>query len=96
MSCGRILGYRGSPSRQCRVFGKVVGREEQSTGTAAEYGTVNMNKVECIVDDEMLDEVIAAITSRARTGAPGDGKIAIYNMEELVKIRTGVRGTHVT
>ena len=77
-------------------FGKTVGRDETPGADVVQYGTVSMVKVECVVADGMLDEIIDVIKARAHTGSPGDGKIAVYNVEELVKIRTGERGRHVT
>ncbi len=77
-------------------FGQTVGRGNQPGANNAKYGTVNMAKVECVVDDDMLDEIIEVITKAAHTGLPGDGKIVVYDVDEMVKIKTGERGEHVT
>jgi len=73
-------------------FGKTVGRDAKPREDVVQYDTVSMVKVECVVDDELLDEIVEVIKTCAHTGAPGDGKIAIYDVQELVKIRTGERG----
>jgi nitrogen regulatory protein P-II 2 len=44
------------------------------------------------VDDGLVDKVIEAITNAARTGKIGDGKIFVYNLEQVVRIRTGETG----
>jgi nitrogen regulatory protein PII len=80
-----------------RGFGRTVGRGGSQSGINNPiYGTVNMAKVECVVDDDMLGEIIEVITKAAHTGLPGDGKIVIYDVSEMVKIRTGERGKRVT
>ena len=54
-----------------------------------------MVKLVCVVQDEMVDEIVQVISSRAQTGTPGDGKILIDPVDEFVKIRTGERADHV-
>jgi len=50
-------------------------------------------KVEAAVDDAIVDRVIEAIESGARTGKIGDGKIFVYDLQQVVRIRTGETGT---
>jgi len=50
-------------------------------------------KLEVVVNDEMVDEVVNAIQKYSHTGNTGDGKIFVVNVEEVVKIRTNERGT---
>ena len=49
-------------------------------------------KIEAAVDDGLVDRVIEAIESSARTGKIGDGKIFVINLEQAVRIRTGETG----
>ena len=49
-------------------------------------------KLEIVVADELVETVVGVIQKNAHTGNPGDGKIFVYNVEEVVKIRTGERG----
>jgi nitrogen regulatory protein P-II 1 len=49
-------------------------------------------KVEVVVDDALVENVIEAITQAARTGRIGDGKIFVLPIDEAVRIRTGDRG----
>jgi len=76
-------------------FGRTVGRRGEGDDASVQFGTVQMAKVECIVNDEQLDGVLELIQKAAHTGQPGDGKIAVYDVREIVRIRTGVRGTRV-
>jgi nitrogen regulatory protein P-II 2 len=49
-------------------------------------------KIEASIDDALVDRVIEAIEGSARTGKIGDGKIFVYNLEQVVRIRTGETG----
>jgi len=73
-----------------RGFGKTVGRSDAGK-QPVQYGTVEMVKLECVVDDENVDTVIALIQQAAHTGLVGDGKIFVHALELAVKIRTGER-----
>jgi nitrogen regulatory protein P-II 2 len=49
-------------------------------------------KIEAAVDDSLVDRVIEAIESSARTGKIGDGKIFVSDLEQVIRIRTGETG----
>ena len=49
-------------------------------------------KIELVIADELVDQVVETITEAARTGHVGDGKIFVMPVEEAVRIRTGERG----
>lgn len=51
-----------------------------------------MTKIELVVHDEGLEEVLAVIARAAHTGNFGDGKIFVYEVKDVLKIRTGIRG----
>ncbi len=76
-------------------FGRTVGRPDENTNGPAQYGTVQMAKVECIINDDQCESVIDLIQQAARTGQPGDGKIAVYDVREIIQVRTGKRGDRV-
>ncbi len=76
-----------------RGFGRTVGRAGRHEGGRVRYGTTNMFKLECVVNDDLLDGVVDMIRAAAHTGQPGDGKIFVYDVEEAVEIRTGKRST---
>ena len=96
MSCTLIPNCPASLFPTFKASVRPWGVRRRHLATLTEYDTVSMVKLECIVDDDMLDEIIDVIKRCANTGSPGDGKIAIYNVEKLVKIRTGERTRRVT
>ena len=63
----------------------------RSTGDAG-HGLAAECKIEIIVADEDAERVIAAIAMAARTGRPSDGKIFVLDVEDVLRIHTGVRG----
>ena len=88
----RIARSAGSTVRGNLVgFGRTVGRHQPSSGAAVQYGTTEMAKLECVVNDDQVDTIVGLIQQAARTGNAGDGKIFVYNIERTVKIRTGER-----
>lgn len=76
-------------------FGRRVG--PAPTGDAAEiqYGTTEMRKLECVVNDEQVDAVVDVIQQAAHTGNPGDGKVFVYDVALVVKIRTGAHARRI-
>ena len=49
-------------------------------------------KLEIVVPDRLVERVVNIIQANAHTGSPGDGKIFVYPVEDVIKIRTGERG----
>ncbi len=72
-------------------FGRTVGRQPPSSAAPVQYGTTEMVKLECVVNDEQVDTVVGLIQQAAHTGSAGDGKIFIYDITQAIKIRTGAR-----
>ena len=62
-------------------FGQKVGRDASEDGSLLPFGAGDMAKVECVVDDEILDSIVDVIQSAARTGEDGDGKMFIIPVE---------------
>jgi len=79
-------GLPGVTVSEVRGFGRVAGRQS-SEGPG--HATVEMAKLECIVDDAQAAEMVEVIQRHATTSRPGDGKIAVYAVESLTRIRTG-------
>ena len=69
--------------------GRVVGRPDE---TDPRDDSVEMCKLERLVPDALCNAIVDLLADRAHTGRPGDGKIAIIAVEEIVRIRTGERG----
>ncbi len=73
-------------------YGKQNGTIKSVNGTEYKIGFLPKIKVETIVADEVVDKVVNSIIEEVNTGQYGDGKIAIYNVEDYIRIRTGERG----
>ncbi len=68
--------------------------EDADTETVHEAGHAfaRKTKIEIVLPDEMLEPVLEAIETTAHTGKLGDGKIFVYRVDDVIKIRTGARG----
>lgn len=86
------LGISGMTVTDVRGFGRQQGHTEKYRGSTYVVNLLPKIKVEVVVPDERVEEVISAILETARTGEIGDGKIFIAPVEEVVRIRTGERG----
>ena len=83
------VGVHGMTDTEVKGYGRQKGHTEIYRG--AEY-TVNFLpklKIEVVVSDELEDKVIAAVSSAAKTGQIGDGKIFVTTVEQVIRIRTG-------
>jgi nitrogen regulatory protein P-II 1 len=81
--------FPGVTVSRVRGFGKVAGRDpSQPSG----YGTVEIVKIECIVEAAHAADVVQIIRDHAATGRPGDGKIAVQEVNSVTRIRTGETG----
>ncbi len=87
------IGVQGMTASEVKGFGRQKGHTELYRG--AEYVVDFLPKIELeiVVPDETADRVVEAIVESARTGHIGDGKIFVLPMEEVVRIRTGERGS---
>lgn len=83
----------GMTISQVQGCGNQHGWKEYYRGTEVMLNMIPKVKFELIVDDEQVDELVELIRATARTGEVGDGKIFIFPVDEVVRIRTGERGT---
>ena len=86
------IGITGMTVTEVKGFGRQKGHTEVYRGAEYAVDFVPKVKVEIVVSNEQLDEVVAAIVDTARTGKIGDGKVWVMDVEELVRVRTGERG----
>lgn len=86
------LGVQGMTAIEVKGFGRQKGFTEVYRGMEYQVRFLPKVKLEVAVPAERLEEVLAAIQGTARTGEIGDGKIFVYDLEEVVRIRTGERG----
>lgn len=86
------LGVNGMTVTEVKGSGSQRGYEETYRGTKMTIHLRPKIKLEVIIDDAMVDEVVKTIMANARTGEIGDGKIFVYPVDDVVKIRTGEHG----
>ena len=83
------LGVQGITVTEVKGYGRQKGQTEIYRGAEYKVNFLPKLKVEAAVSAEMADKVVEAITMAARTEQIGDGKIFVYDIEQIVRIRTG-------
>lgn len=71
------------------------GKRTTATSAAPEYGETDMAKLETVVPEELLQQVLETVQRVAGTGRAGDGKVFVLRVEEAIKIRSGAHGSDV-
>ena len=87
------IGVQGITVTEVKGFGRQKGHTELYRGAEYVVDFLPKVKLEAAVKAEMLDRVIEAIEKSANTGKIGDGKIFVYELEQVVRIRTGETGS---
>lgn len=88
----QALGISGMTVTEVKGFGRQKGHKEIYRGAEYEVDFIPKIKIEIAVTSEMTDAVVKAIVKSAQTGKIGDGKIFIFPLEDVVRIRTGESG----
>jgi len=86
------LGLKGMTVIEAKGFGRQKGHTELYRGAEYVVDFLPKVKIEVVMDDAMVERAIEAIQQAAKTGRIGDGKIFVYPVEEVIRIRTGERG----
>ena len=86
------VGVQGITVTEVKGFGRQKGHTELYRGAEYVVDFLPKVKVEAAVDNALLDRAIEAIETAARTGKIGDGKIFVYDLLQVVRIRTGETG----
>ncbi|HTT08972.1 MAG TPA: P-II family nitrogen regulator [Gammaproteobacteria bacterium] len=86
------IGVKGITLTEVKGFGRQKGHTELYRGAEYVVDFLPKVKVEVAVDEKNLDAVIEAIISSTKTGKIGDGKIFVYNLDQVIRIRTGETG----
>ena len=86
------IGIQGMTVTEVKGFGRTGGKKEVYRGSAYVVDFVPKVKIEIIVKDDMVHQVISSITEAAKTGRMGDGKIFVTSVAEVIRIRTGEKG----
>jgi nitrogen regulatory protein P-II 2 len=86
------MGIQGITVTEVKGFGRQRGHTELYRGAEYVVDFLPKTKIEMAVADEVVEQVVEAISNTARTGKIGDGKIFITSLEEVIRIRTGEIG----
>ena len=87
------IGVHGMTVTEVKGYGRQKGHTEIYRGAEYVVNFLPKLRIEVAVDSDMTDRVIEAISSRARTGQIGDGKIFVTSIDHAVRIRTGETDT---
>jgi nitrogen regulatory protein PII len=85
-------GIHGMTVTEVKGFGRQKGHIEIYRGSSFEVRFIPKLKIEIAVPDEKLEEIVGIIQTAAHTGEIGDGKIFVYDLKDVIRIRTGERG----
>lgn len=88
----KAAGVQGMTVSEVRGFGRQGGHTETYRGSEYQIDFVPKAKMELVVDDSSVDEVIDIIVKAANTGKIGDGKVWVTHAEQIIRIRTGEHG----
>ena len=86
------INVQGITVTEVKGFGRQKGHTELYRGAEYVVDFLPKTKIEAAVDDSIVEQAIEAIEGAARTGKIGDGKIFVYNLEQVIRIRTGETG----
>ena len=87
------IGVQGITVTEVKGFGRQKGHTELYRGAEYVVDFLPKVKIEAVVDDGLVDQVIEAISKAANTGKIGDGKIFVMGVEQAIRIRTGESGS---
>jgi nitrogen regulatory protein P-II 1 len=87
-------GIRGLTISEVRGYGRQKGHTETYRGSEYRIEFIPKIKIEVVVDESKVEKVVDAILKSAKTGQVGDGKIFIYDINDVIRIRTEESGEH--
>ena len=87
------IGIAGMTVTEVKGFGRQKGHTETYRGSEYVVDFLPKIKLEVVVDNDVAESVLEAIIKTARSGKIGDGKIFVTTLDEVVRIRTGEKGT---
>ncbi len=85
------MNILGVTAMECKGFGRQMGHTERYRGARMDVGFVPKVLLKICVKSEDAEKAVSAIVDAARTGEVGDGKIFVYPVAQVVRIRTGER-----
>ena len=88
----QTVGYAGVMITEIEGHGKQKGIVQQWRGKKYKVELLSKIKIEVVVKDSQVKDIVKTIIQSAKTGEIGDGKIFVYNIENAIRIRTGEEG----
>ena len=86
------IGIQGMTVTEVKGFGRQKGHTELYRGAEYVVDFLPKVKLEVAISEELVDQALEAISEAAKTGKRGDGKIFVYGIEQVIRIRTGETG----
>ena len=86
------IGIKGLTVSEVKGFGRQRGHKEVYRGAEYQVDFVSKVKIEVVMEAELLPEALKIIQEKAQTGQIGDGKIFVFPVEDVIRIRTGETG----
>ena len=86
------LGIKGMTVTEVKGFGRQRGHKEVYRGAEYQVDFMPKVKIEVVIEETLLPEVLRAVQEAARTGKVGDGKIFVFPVDDVIRIRTGESG----
>jgi len=86
------IGVQGMTATEVKGFGRQKGHTEVYRGAEYVVDFLPKLKIEIVVAESMAEQVVEAISTAAGTGKIGDGKIFVYKLDDVIRIRTGEHG----
>ena len=86
------IGIQGMTVTEVKGFGRQKGHTELYRGAEYVIDFIPKIKIEIVTSDNLVQKVVSTIERVAKTGKIGDGKIFVYPIEDIIRIRTGERG----
>jgi nitrogen regulatory protein P-II 1 len=87
------LGLQGMTVTEVKGFGRQKGHTELYRGAEYVVDFLPKVKIELVVDDDRVNQVVETVVQAAQTGRIGDGKIFVSALEDVIRIRTGEQGS---
>jgi nitrogen regulatory protein P-II 1 len=86
------VGVQGMTISEVKGYGRQRGHKEVYRGAEYVVDFIPKNKIEIVVETDLVDKVLETIILAAKTGKIGDGKIFVLPTEEVIRVRTGEKG----
>jgi nitrogen regulatory protein P-II 2 len=86
------IGVQGITVTEVKGFGRQKGHTELYRGAEYVVDFLPKVKIEAAIPDDLLDRAVESVEKAARTGKIGDGKIFVYDLQQVIRIRTGETG----